>query len=311
MWVLGGFSSFGFAKDENKILEERVYHLNNAAKYDSSILILEQFLKNESNPEDQYYGNLLLSYTYKRLFDYSSVFQSLTSAQKWIKLTKNPDYFQANLNCQFALAYFDVQNYTSSDSLMKQISETNYNHLDLEHKAKIQMQQAYILALHKRYSEAENLYNLAILNLTESSPCDLPMILGKKIQLYGQTNENQKRNTIFQYAIYLCDSCKIEKYKMHIYESMKISYESAGDYRNALVYDNILDSLNNQYNAFEYTKNLQEVKVRYQTSIKDLEIENKKRQLWYLISVIILFIVLISILFYSYWKIKIQRTIFN
>jgi hypothetical protein len=175
------------------ILEDQIYTFNNAFKYDSSkALLLKTLEQPKLSSEQTYQCYLLLSYTHKRLFDYPRVMVYLDSAQNYALKSVRKDSLIANIFSQKALALFDVRQYDESDSMMKKLAATKYAYLDDEYKAKIIMQEAYIKFLKKDYKSAENKYAIALQLLKKSSPCDLPMIYGKQIELYGDMGDNEK-----------------------------------------------------------------------------------------------------------------------
>lgn len=57
--------------DSFQQLEQKVYRLNNELKYNESQALLLPVLQNKNfSAEDKYQAAILLSYTYKRVFDY-------------------------------------------------------------------------------------------------------------------------------------------------------------------------------------------------------------------------------------------------
>jgi tetratricopeptide (TPR) repeat protein len=161
-------------------LEKNVYALNNESKYELAQGQIFQFLKAENiSDEDRYYAYVYLSYTYKRLFDYTSTLRYLDQALSYGINTPKRDFFIANINCQKALSWFDIHRYREADSLMKLLALSNYQYLNEEYQSKIIMQEAYLQFLNKNYKEAENRYDSAIHLMQRSSPCDLPMIYAK------------------------------------------------------------------------------------------------------------------------------------
>lgn len=293
-------------------LENTVYELNNELKYEQSLVIINRFLNQPTiKDEDKYYGNLFLSYTYKRLFDYPSTLKYLNIALEYGIKTDKKDYFINNINCQKALAYFDIHNYAESSLLMKELAKSNYKYLNDEYQSKIIMQEAYLLYLDKKYNEAEKKYDVAILKMTNSSPCDLPMIYGKKIELYGAMSNNEKMIDSYNKSIRVADSCKILKYNLYSNQMLSLAYKKANDFKKAYKYDKICDSLDLIYNEQEHLKKLNELEKKYQTErnlrkiiIQEEEINSKNR--FIAILFISLIVVLLSFVIYFLRKHQIK-----
>ena len=292
-----------------KVLEDSVYRLNNALKYPESHTLLQSFLEqpNRTN-EDKYYANLYLSYTRKRLFDYDNVIKYLDVALSYGLETEKKDFFIANIQCQKALVYFDIQKYKQSDSLMQILSKNKYMHLDAEYQSKIMMQEAYILYLDKAYVAAEKKYDQAIILLRGSSPCDLPMIYTKKIELYDAMNDEAKINDAYKKALHYADSCKIVKYTIYAKEV----------FANALINQNgmeplmrELDSLHRIYREKDRLKEIEEIERKYEASLKEVALRNKQRQILLLGILAVGLMLGLSVLGYFLWSIRNKNKIIS
>jgi signal transduction histidine kinase len=260
------------------ILENQIYAYNNAFKYDSSKALLLKILEQPNlSPEQTYQCYLLLSYTHKRLFDYPRVMVYLDSAQNHSLKSVRKDSLLANIFSQKALALFDVHRYDESDSIMKKLAATKYAYLDDEYKAKIIMQEAYIKFLKKDYKSAENKYAIALQLLKQSSPCDLPMIYGKQIELYGDMGDNGKIAKTLQLSLANADSCQIIKYSMYTYDMARKAYEKQGKFSEAFAAFKIKDSLDVIYDTKEHLNKVQELELKYQTERKEKEIAINKQ----------------------------------
>ena len=259
---------------EVKALETKVYQFNNAFRYDSSLRVLKQFIdRKTSQNTDKYYGYLFVSYTYKRLFDYAKTLANLDSALVYGSKTPQAAFCKANINCQKAYALFDTRAYEEASVLMNDLAKTNYAHLDLEQKAKINMQEAYLQYLAKDYPTAERKYQDALANLLKGSPCDVPMIYAKQIQLYGaMKNEKGIRNAL-KLSLQAADTCHIAKYRLYTYQMLYQTYEKQGDFRGAYEALKISDSLNSRYDNLEHLGNLKVLEEKYERT----KIENQAR----------------------------------
>ena len=285
-------------------LEKRIYNLNNEFKYDSSLQELKNFLTTPNiSYDDKYFCNLYLSYTYKRLFDYPTTLIYLDSASNYGNKTNRKDLYAANIRYQRSLCFFDVQQYDKADSLMRQLASNRYQYLDEESKSKIFMQEAYLLFLKKNYSEAETGYKKAIVAMSNASPCDLPMIYAKEIELYGAMNNDSLMVYNYNLSLKKSDSCKITKYSLYANEMMAKAFEKQKDYKNAFFYYKRYENLTRIYNETNYLTKLNDLDKKYQTQKREQEItlqreviKNKNGAIVYLIASLIT-VILFTLLF--------------
>ena len=197
-----------------KDLGQKTFELNNRFLYDSSLIILNQRLTNsESTEDDKFYCCLYKSYTYKRLFDYPSTHKYLDEAYTHALLSEHKDKYIAIIRSERAYAYFDVQAYKKADSIMHILANNRYAYIDSASIARLQMQKGYLLFLEKKYTAAEKTYDQAIAIMQKTTAYDLPMILGKKIELYGAMNALDKMKMTYNMAMQYADSFKIYKYQ--------------------------------------------------------------------------------------------------
>ncbi|GHB58166.1 helix-turn-helix transcriptional regulator [Persicitalea jodogahamensis] len=228
-------------------LEDSVFRLNNRLQFKESQALLLPVLQSDAfDSEEKYRACILLSYTYKRVQDYQSNLLFLAKARDFARQTPAKEKYLAYIMAQEALAHFDIHNYEKSDSLMTVLEKTDFRHIDLENKAKLVMQQGYLRYLDQQYDRAETTYDRAIGWLREASPCDLPMIYVKKMQLYDATRQPGPMLAAFAASRRYADSCGIIKYDIYAHEELLHIYQSHGDPA-AVAISRRLDSLNKVY----------------------------------------------------------------
>ena len=289
-------------------LEKKVYDYNNAFKYDSSQVAIQQFLSKESlTNEEAYYAYLYLSYTYKRLFDYRSTLYNLDQALKYGLQTDEKAFFTANILCQKALALFDTHRYIEADSLMKILNRSNYQYLNEEYQAKIIMQEAYLLFINRQYTLSETSYNRAIALLQKAAPCDLPMIYSKKIELYGAMQNDSLLYDAYHRALASADTCGIYKYTIYTIEMMYKTFARKKQYQEAYFFRNEYDSLNLYYQEQDYLGKLAELDKKYQSSLKDYTLTTQRKQMFYLTGIALLLLAGLVLLAFLYAFLQQQR----
>lgn len=289
-------------------IETKVYEYNNAFQYDSSQALINDFLNKENlSFEDKYYANLFKAFTYKRLFDYNSTLKYLNIALENGLKTNKKDFFEKNIICQKAFVHFDIQEYSISDSLMQILSKIKYIHLNDENKSKINMQEAYLLFMNNKLIEAESKYDKAITLMKIESACDLPMIYGKKIELYGKLNRIDKMYESFNLSNKYADSCKIQKYEMYANEMMYKTFEKLNNFEMAYKFFLQFDSLRTIYNNQEHLNKISELEIENESKIKDLKIKLQQDNLFYLEFFLFILAFFFILLIWFYINIRNQR----
>lgn len=260
-------------------LEADVYALNNKAQYETAVNQILGFLDSDSlSNEDACYGYLLLSDTYKRIFDYDNVLLYLDKAQKAAEqIATNRQYYLDIVTCEKAFALFDMQHYDEAEVLMLSLKKNGYANLSTDDQAILIMQEGYLSYLRQDYTAADEQYNLAIVKMKSESPCNLPIIYGKKIALYGAMNDEAQMQQSYQLALHYADSCHIIKYNLYAAEIMRNTYQKMGEYEKAFAYFTVYDSLNTIYNADGFKDKLQELDVKYETNKKEQDIHLKEQ----------------------------------
>ena len=264
-------------------LEDSVYKFNNAQKYTESQALLLPVLQSDGfTADEKYQAALLLSYTYKRVQDYHSTLQFLAKARTFARKTPKKDQYSAIVLAQEAFVYFDTHQYRQADSLMRVLEQTDFRYIDLENKAKLIHQQGYLLFLAKQYPQADAIYDRAIAGLRVTSPCDLPMIYVKKMQLYAAMN----RMDLVQYALKqsnrYADSCDIIKYRIYAYEELLVIYRNRNDVAQIAAISQVVDSLNIAYTRSEHIAALHDQKESLLLGEKDQKLQQQQTDKTYL-----------------------------
>lgn len=269
-----------YGQTDFRQLEEKVYQLNNAQKYTESQALLLPILESETyTAGEKCQAAILLSYTYKRVSDYQSTLKFLGKARQFAQLVSHKDSATAAISGQEAFVYFDIQQYAKSDILMRSLEKTGFRYISLENKAKLVMQQGYLLFLDKQYEQAETTYDRALVWLRASSACDLPMILVKKMQLYAAMNRMDLLQNVLKQSSANADSCGIIKYQLYGYEELLSIYKKRNDPAQIAATYGVLDSLNKVYDKevkLSALHNQQEALIDAEKSQK-LSVEQTRR----------------------------------
>lgn len=253
-------------------IEEKVYELNNLQEYDSSVFYLNTFLTCSINQDEIHQSYIVLSLTYKRLFDYPKVLECLDNAETHAPYCSNPRKAMNQVICEKAYANFDIQEYNKADSLMTILSLEKFQGINLEHQAKIKMQLSYLMFLQEKYREAEIGYDDAIENLAKAQARDLPMIYGKKIELYSKTKQFDKLLESYNKGINYADSFKIDKYRLYLTDLLWKAYYEHQDFKNAFLKLHSYDSLHTLYNQKQHLDLLYSLEKKYNLNKKEQQL---------------------------------------
>jgi two-component sensor histidine kinase len=308
-------SSQFFAQSPKMIqLEKEVFNYNNKFEYTNSLQAINKQLANpKSTNEDKYFCFLYKSYTFKRIFNYNAALENLDLAEQFAQKTNKEDKYKAILISEKAYCYFDIQKYKTADSFMSLLRANNYRHLDNGNIARLIMQEGYLRFKEKKYTLSEKLYNNAINYMANSTPHDMPMILGKKIELYGSMKQEKLMKETYKLSLKFADSFNIFKYVLYTNECMLHAYENVGDYKQYIIYSKKLDLLRDKYAQKENDKIVSIMDKKYETIKKEKQIQKQNAELAqykFQIFILILSILVLGlgiIVYYNYSKRKQQK----
>lgn len=285
-----------------KDLEKQIERLNDEFKYTTSIEQLNAILQHDtSSSYTRYFAYLLKSYTYKRLFDYDEAERCLNRALQEGAFSPQIKQIEAVINAEKAYVYFDRHQYHNAGERMSQLKAGGYKYLNDETIAKLTMQEGYILMLEKNYVQAEQTLDKALILMEKSSPRDLPMVYGKKVELYGRMGINAASQKAFGAGIRYADDFGILKYKAYMYEVMRDQYERMGDFKSAFLAEKALSEFNKQYQAEQ--NNVKVKLFEKDMLLKQKEYELEQSQYFKYFSVALgALLVLLSVLLFNYRK---------
>lgn len=262
-----------------KKLEDSVFRLNNKLQYNQSIILIRDFVSGTKNNEDRFYGFVFLSYTYSRLLDYAAALNYLDTALAYGIKTTHPHNYINRIRFEKALIFFTLQEYKQADSVMKLLERKNYMGLDEVNIAKLFVQQGYLLFRNKNYKQADEKYQAAIELIKPTSPCDLPMVYAKKLELYAALKQPGMIDSAFNLAIRAADDCGIIKSKITVHQVIVGVYEAMGNYEKAYRYLKKLDTLNIAYDMKTHLEQLTALDKKYQAKEKETRILLQEKQI--------------------------------
>lgn len=260
-------------------LEKEIVHNNQLGKHDQSQKVLLDILDNKNiTLKDEVSANFLLASTFRSLNDYPTTVKYLEKSMELAKdLPETEDSLRMRLKSEMAFNYFDHQRYAESDGIMQDIVKLNFRNLDPVDKAYIIMQTAYLKYLKKDFPVSEKMYEESLGILRQTSPCNQPVVLVKKMQLYGELNKMDSVRNIYERCVAIAGRCSILKYKIYATEELLEIYKKRENAAKVFQYVKILDSLRNRDNR---EARLSKIQIDNQKDLKKEDVEEEEGFFW-------------------------------
>lgn len=260
-------------------LEKEIYRNNQQGRHDQSQKMLLEILDDKKiTLKEEVSVNFLLANTFRSLNDYPTTVKYLDKSMELAKdLPDTEDSLRMRIKSEMAFNYFDHQKYTESGRIMQDIVRLNFRNLDPVDKAYIVMQTAYLKYLKKEFSASEKMYEESLNILKQISPCNQPVVLVKRMQLYGKLNKMDSVTAIYKKSLAIAGQCSILKYKIYATEELLEIYKKAGNAEKVFQYVKILDSLKNKDNR---EGRLSKMQIDNQKDLKKENIEEEEGFFW-------------------------------
>lgn len=293
-------SSFFQAQNmEYYVLEKEIYHNNQLGKHNLSQKKLLSILENNNlTQKETVFVNFLLANTFRSLNDFPTTVKYLDKAMALsYNLPKEEDSLRMSIKAEMAFNYFDNNRYKESDSIMQEFVKLKFRNTNLIDKAYIIMQMAYLKYLEKDFDASEKMFNESSDILQKASPCNLPVILVKKMQLYAKKNNIDSVTVIYDRSMKIANQCSILKYKIYATQELLEIYKYRGDANKVYEYLNILDALKREDNKEARLSNMH---VDNQNILEKENTEEEKSFFWKTILFVVLAIAasLLGFIFY-------------
>ncbi len=209
-------------------LRDSVHRLANEFQYEDAQSEILKFIRENNGHSEIYLAYITLAHTYKRVFDYYLSREALEDAARLAKRSQNPTLADLQIRYELSLIEFDTQYYDTARKMMDSFSSEDRRILGSEAESNITMQEGFLFYLDESYYKAESKYNRAESIKRENDPCNLPMILGKKLMLFGAMGRVSELVPTFEYSNAISDSCGILKYKLYAHEMLVQTYDKIG-----------------------------------------------------------------------------------
>lgn len=300
------FSTFIYSQNKAiESLKEKINQYNQSERYDLSVKLLTDFVADEKNSaDDKYTAYLIKSNIYKSFFKYQHAFKYLDLALQEGKKGLNAERFAQEIKAEKAFIFFEMQNFDEAKLLMDKLKQSDYEKLSNRYLLFIYVQEGYFLLKDKNFTASEKKLNDAQEIAQFAYPEELPIIYGKKIELYNLLKEDKKRDQAYQLGIGIAKKYQNLKYEFYLNEIYKNIFSENNDSKNALVYQKKCDSLFALYNSNNKSSKIELIEQEIKEENYDSEIKTKQQILIYLFLFNVLLLFLVLFLIKKYKKLK-------
>lgn len=295
IWVCLVFNISFSQKINHQNLSQEIFELNNEKRFEESITKLEDIINGNYTNYDKYHAYLQKSFTYKRLYNYSEALDNLDYALSIGLKTDRKQEVESRVLIEKLFIAFDLQEMDEVDEYLAQINQAHLNTLNPSTYGTYISLLGVMEMKKGNYQEADEKLNQAIRLMKKTSPQDLPNIYRKKVGLYDLMKQPKMALEAYDSGMYYANKYNMDLYKIIMYETMTQYYISNEDYKKALEFQMKVSEARTAYNHVNQTGKLNILEKQLLHNRKDLEIEyeRKIRNVWILLSFILLILIVV------------------
>lgn len=262
----------------SEALNKEISQLNDAYKYEESIIKLEEILHNKKSQNyERYNAYLQKALTFKRLYNYPEVLENLDLAFEEAKDTDFVEEAEVRVLTEKMFVEFDLRNFDKAEKLIKDLSKKNIDLLDAETQAFYLSAVAVLQIINKNYNAAQLTLEDAIGILERKSPKHLPLIYTKIIGLSEHLQDRNLAQNAFDKGIYYAEKYNMDIYKISLYYTMSHFFLTFEDYKNAYLYENQGVEISARYNAAFQNGKLSVLERNLLNKRKNIELDYQKK----------------------------------
>ncbi|SKB83779.1 regulatory protein, luxR family [Soonwooa buanensis] len=262
----------------SEALNTEISQLNDAYKYEESIIKLEEILHNKKSQNyDRYNAYLQKALTFKRLYNYPEVLENLDLAFEEAKDTDFVEEAEVRVLTEKMFVEFDLRNFDKAEKLIKDLSKKNIDLLDAETQAFYLSAVAVLQIINKNYNAAQLTLEDAIGILERKSPKHLPLIYTKIIGLSEHLKDKNLAQNAFDKGIHYAEKYNMDIYKISLYYTMSHFFLTFEDYKNAYLYENQGVEISARYNAAFQNGKLSVLERNLLNKRKNVELDYQKK----------------------------------
>lgn len=305
------YSGMLFSQTTDPIkLNKEITALNNAYKYDSAIIKLEEIINHPSSTSiDRYYAYIEKALTYKRLYNYAVVLNNLNYAVEEGRGTAIEDHAEARVKFEKMFIHFDLLDFQQARYHFDKITERDLELVDPPIKAFYWNVAGTFKIREGKYEEAEAILRQGIAVIENENPEHLPAVYCKLVNLAEHTRNPELAEWAFEKGIYYSKKYGIDIYKIRMHYDMSHFYLKMDDYKNAYFHERMGSELSGVYNAPVQSGNLNLVERELWNKRRDLERTYERNVQIFLVILSVILLAFLIVLF-QFFKINKQKRYF-
>lgn len=293
-----------------KELTEKISELNNAYKYDSAIIKLEEIINHPSSTSiDRYYAYIEKALTYKRLYNYAVVLNNLNYAVEEGRGTAIEDHAEARVKFEKMFIHFDLLDFQQARYHFDKITERDLELVDPPIKAFYWNVAGTFKIREGKYEEAEAILRQGIAVIENENPEHLPAVYCKLVNLAEHTRNPELAEWAFEKGIYYSKKYGIDIYKIRMHYDMSHFYLKMDDYKNAYFHERMGSELSGVYNAPVQSGNLNMVEKELWKKRRELE-RRYERYVQIFLTVTSVILLAFLVVLYQLFKINKEKRYF-
>jgi len=291
-------------------LNKEITALNNAYKYDSAIIKLEEIINHPSSTSiDRYYAYIEKALTYKRLYNYAVVLNNLNYAVEEGRGTAIEDHAEARVKFEKMFIHFDLLDFQQARYHFDKITERDLELVDPPIKAFYWNVAGTFKIREGKYEEAEAILRQGIAVIENENPEHLPAVYCKLVNLAEHTRNPELAEWAFEKGIYYSKKYGIDIYKIRMHYDMSHFYLKMDDYKNAYFHERMGSELSGVYNAPVQSGNLNLLERELWNKRRDLERTYERNVQIFLVILSVILLAFLIVLF-QFFKINKQKRYF-
>lgn len=311
MYCILVYSGMLFSQTTDPIkLNKEITALNNAYKYDSAIIKLEEIINHPSSTSiDRYYAYIEKALTYKRLYNYAVVLNNLNYAVEEGRGTAIEDHAEARVKFEKMFIHFDLLDFQQARYHFDKITERDLELVDPPIKAFYWNVAGTFKIREGKYEEAEAILRQGIAVIENENPEHLPAVYCKLVNLAEHTRNPELAEWAFEKGIYYSKKYGIDIYKIRMHYDMSHFYLKMDDYKNAYFHERMGSELSGVYNAPVQSGNLNLLERELWNKRRDLERTYERNVQIFLVILSVILLAFLIVLF-QFFKINKQKRYF-
>ena len=286
--------------DKEKLFEQ-IHALNGDAKYEESIIILEQIITApKSDYYDKYLGYYLKYLTYKRLYSYDRATVNLELAlENGLKSHEHAQEIASQIKFEKVFVAFDLLEFHRVRELLTHIQDKDFAFIPDYTLAMYFGVQSSLSNQEGDYDKSIEYLDKGIEILENGSQVDLPLLYRRKINVYRLMDLHDKAIESFEKGMYYAKKYNMDIYIANLYMDLGNYYNLIQDFENAIIVQEITNELSYKYDEKGALGRLNVLESNLQ---KKMHEKKSKQNQSILLGLSAIFVLLIGVSIFIYFK---------